>query len=400
MPATQWRQLDPVARCFLLVVEILTAGLCAWAMIPGAVDRATLLRLALLLAVGVGYAEAVDRSERLWVWLHAGRGAWAGQSSLLLFAGVLVLPRWAALVQCVVVYLHIGLRNRRHATQPAHRWVWTATTVVLATYAASTVFSALGGGLDRVTPLDVLAIAVTLVVYSGVNLGVLLVGIRLAARPTRWQSIVPPRSEVAYEVNKLALGLLAGVLVVQTPLLTPVVLLLAAVLQRSSLVGELRNAASVDDKTGLLTWRAWRERALRQLQRAAGRPVALLLIDLDHFKVLNDLRGHLAGDEALAAVGRAIADEVRGDDVVGRYGGEEFVVLLCGVSAQAAVDIGERLRARIARLRLAAGVELTASIGVAACAGGQRRLDGLLDDADAAMYRAKHLGRNCVQLAA
>ena len=399
MRANEWRQLDPVARRFLLVIELLTAALCLAAMIPASVDRTTLVRLGLLMVVSVGYAEAVDRSERLWVWLHSGRGAWAGQSSMLLFAGVLVLPRWAALVQCALVYLHIGLRNRRHATQPAHRWVWTATTVLLATLAASTAFSALGGGLERVTPTDLLAIAVALVVYSGVNLAVLLVGIRVAARPARWRSILPPRSEFAYEANKLVLGLLAAVLVVQTPLLTPVVLLLAAVLQRSSLVGELSNAASIDDKTGLLTWRAWRERALRQLQHAGGAPVALLLIDLDHFKVLNDVRGHLAGDEALAAVGRAIADELRGDDTVGRYGGEEFVVLLSGVTAQVAVDIGERLRARIARLELATGVTLTASIGVAACADRERRLDSLLDDADAAMYRAKHLGRNCVHLA-
>jgi diguanylate cyclase (GGDEF)-like protein len=169
------------------------------------------------------------------------------------------------------------------------------------------------------------------------------------------------------------------------------------VLHRSSLVRQLQTAATTDDRTGLLNAGAWHELASQQLARCvrANSPAALLLIDLDYFKSVNDTYGHLAGDAVLSMVGQALKHELRGHDAVGRYGGEEFAVLLTEVDATSAVDIADRVRACIAGIRPGDGIRVTASIGLA-----PRRSSGTLNDllanADAALYRAKAAGRDRV----
>ena len=131
----------------------------------------------------------------------------------------------------------------------------------------------------------------------------------------------------------------------------------------------------------------------------------MLVIDLDHFKGLNDAHGPLAGDAVLRAVARALREEVRSHDlveVVGRWGGEEFVALLPGTGPASAAGIAERLRARVAALRVAHPdrpetlIGVTASIGVATYPQPADSLDALLTVADAALYAAKHAGRDRV----
>jgi diguanylate cyclase (GGDEF)-like protein len=219
----------------------------------------------------------------------------------------------------------------------------------------------------------------------------------LAARSPSLRQLLPGAQEVAYEVSTLILGVLCGVIVLRTPWLSPLVFVLGAVLHRSSLVRQLQTAATTDDRTGLLNAGAWRELASQQLARCvrANSPTALLLIDLDHFKSVNDTYGHLAGDAVLSMVGQALKHELRGHDAVGRYGGEEFAVLLTEVDATSAVDIADRVRARIAGIRPGDGIRVTASIGLAL-----RRSSGTLNDllanADTALYRAKAAGRDRV----
>jgi diguanylate cyclase (GGDEF)-like protein len=136
----------------------------------------------------------------------------------------------------------------------------------------------------------------------------------------------------------------------------------------------------------------------------------VLVLDLDHFKRVNDRFGHLVGDQVLAAVAASVRDEVRDDDLVGRFGGEEFVVLLRGTDGEdprsGARAVAERIRERIARLRVAVAalqetvvVEgLTVSIGGATAPRDAQDLAGLLEIADAAMYEAKRAGRNLVRM--
>ena len=122
------------------------------------------------------------------------------------------------------------------------------------------------------------------------------------------------------------------------------------------------------------------------------------MIDIDHFKPINDVHGHTVGDEVIRAVGQVILDCVRTHDHAGRYGGDEFAVACSGVHADEAQAIAERIRDRIAavRLRELPELQLTSSIGLAETGRSHISLRDWINDADTALYRAKHGGRNQV----
>src|SRR3954451_22113089 len=152
----------------------------------------------------------------------------------------------------------------------------------------------------------------------------------------------------------------------------------------------LREQVQRDGLTGLLNHRACHERLRAAL--AHGGPVAVVLIDLDHFKVINDTQGHAEGDRVLAASAERLRSVVRANDVVGRLGGEEFVLILPGADAEAAEDCAERARAAIGEL-IVRGRPLAASAGVAAAPADGTEAAVLLENADAALYWAKRPGR-------
>lgn len=130
-------------------------------------------------------------------------------------------------------------------------------------------------------------------------------------------------------------------------------------------------------------------------------PLALLFVDLDHFKQLNDTHGHAAGDRCLQAIVQTLSHELRADDWLGRYGGEEFIVVLPGASRASAEQIGERMRARIESIHLPTNdhaMSMTISIGVAGLLGQQDNSTALIERADAALYCAKSAGRNCIAI--
>lgn len=158
-----------------------------------------------------------------------------------------------------------------------------------------------------------------------------------------------------------------------------------------------RQLADADPLTGVLNRRAWTDGALATLEEGMGRPVALLFLDLDHFKALNDRHGHAAGDRALVAVAGALRHELRPSDLLGRYGGEEFVALLQGADRENAVQIATRLCRRVSRLDVHVGGNeaLTVSIGVA-IRNPADTVQSLIERADQAMYAAKLGGRNRV----
>ncbi len=163
---------------------------------------------------------------------------------------------------------------------------------------------------------------------------------------------------------------------------------------------EVRVLADKDALTGVFNRRAWSERASVALATVDRSPAALLFLDLDYFKTLNDRRGHHFGDRALVAVADALQAELRPADVLGRYGGEEFVALLEGTTAAQALDVATRLCRRVHRLDIAAsddGTMLTISIGIAVQEATDS-LESMVQHADQAMYRAKLNGRNQVVL--
>jgi diguanylate cyclase (GGDEF)-like protein len=167
----------------------------------------------------------------------------------------------------------------------------------------------------------------------------------------------------------------------------------------------LHDETRLDALTGLRNRRAMEEMAANQvrLSERTGRPLAMLMMDLDYFKQLNDTWGHGLGDRALRAVGGVLLTVTGGDDMVARMGGEEFAVLLPGRSMLAAQAVAERLRATVAGLRLNEGDKLasfTVSIGVGVLHAGETTWTEMLRRADVALYRAKREGRNRVVLCA
>jgi len=169
---------------------------------------------------------------------------------------------------------------------------------------------------------------------------------------------------------------------------------------RNLAVAEIR--AATDGLTGLPNQRAVADALKRTFAQASTvkAPLALLLIDLDHFKQINDQRGHPVGDQVLANVGATLRSVLRTRDFAGRKGGEEFAVLLPDTEIDAALEIAERVRVAIAEISLpGTDVSVTASIGVAGFPAHASTLDRLERLADAALYLAKRQGRNRVELA-
>ena len=161
-----------------------------------------------------------------------------------------------------------------------------------------------------------------------------------------------------------------------------------------------------DDLTRLYNTR-YLNTALRRetrLAHRAGRPLSLLFIDLDGFKSINDSHGHLAGSRALIEAGTVVRLSTRETDIVARFGGDEFALVLPDTGAKGAVAVAERIRERIARHRFLAAegldIHLTASIGVATFPDMASTPDELVQAADAAMYRVKDCGKNGIQSAA
>ena len=166
----------------------------------------------------------------------------------------------------------------------------------------------------------------------------------------------------------------------------------------------LREEAIHDPLTGLYNRRYLKETLKRELVRATreGRPLCILMGDIDHFKSLNDTYGHQAGDEVLRALGDLLRNCARASDIPCRYGGEEFLVVLPDMSLDVARSRAEQVRRDFAGLRITfddTQLGSTLSIGVSACPDNGTTADELIGTADQALYEAKHTGRNRVCLA-
>jgi len=394
-----WR-LRRRAVAFLLISELIAAAGLVLCLRQGLTVDGYFWRGVLLLGTAILFTEASTRIERLNKYVHA-EGASNNQNSVLCFAGVTVLPTADAVALAVLVYAHAFVSNRRSDPVAPHKEIFTLASVLLATFGASAVLHVPGVRLSYVGPLDAALILLAIVVYTVLNLAVVLAGLRLVTGAPLVE-LMPDRPTIGYENTTLLFGAFTGILVLHAPWLSLLVLFMIASLHRASLVTNLQQRARTDSRTGLLNAGGWQLLARQHLAQCAEqvRPAAVLLIDLDHFKRINDTHGHLAGDEVLREVAEILVRELRGYDAVGRYGGEEFIALLPGVSGLAAAGIGERLRERVGSNVSAVGISVTASIGVAASVVGQSpALEDIIDAADTALYEAKETGRNRVCLA-
>ncbi len=240
---------------------------------------------------------------------------------------------------------------------------------------------------------EVLKWRVPVLLAVPVLLGSLAFGGR-AFRAAIWPESVGAEMNVDSGVNVAsALSYILLVLLMHGTLMTLVV---------ARLVNDLQRLARRDGLTGLLNRRAMHDLLDAQAaqRRRADDRFSVLMIDVDHFKAVNDCHGHATGDRALAHIARLMSQELRAEDRLGRLGGEEFLVLLPGSDQPRALAQAERLRlhVRATPLRDAdVDVALTISIGVAEWAGAEEDASRLLARADEALYRAKHLGRDRVE---
>ena len=168
---------------------------------------------------------------------------------------------------------------------------------------------------------------------------------------------------------------------------------------------ELRLMASTDPLTGLLNRRRFLEQAETEFLRSQRyqHELATVMLDIDHFKTINATHGHFAGDQVLIAMSRAAENLLRGTDILGRWGGEEFVILMPETPLTGAAILAERLREVLARLAVdttAGTLHFTVSAGLAARGGADAGITDILQRADSALYAAKHHGRNRIQVLA
>lgn len=329
----------------------------------------------------------------------------------------LLLPPVYALAAPAVLGLLFYVRVRRG---PVYRRVFSSAALGLAGAAASVMFRSLSpvpqegqaggwlalsssdGWFDRP---DQAALAVACAVAFGVlNACLVAVAARLAEPDGRLADMLWDRERILLDLTETCMGILVTIACALSPLLLCVALPPVVMLQRSLMHQQLKAAARTDAKTGLLNMTAWQREAEAAIATALRHrePLALLLADVDHFKDVNDTFGHLAGDEVLRALAAELTRLVRETDYVGRFGGEEFVVLLPKTRAGEACRIADRLRRGASVVQVLAGgdsvVGVTISIGVASLSEHGQDLFELLAAADHALYRAKHTGRDRVCL--
>jgi diguanylate cyclase (GGDEF)-like protein len=404
--ASRWPLLRMRAPFVAYVLTVLSCdlGLIGWQLAITPLQAADVILFTALLGAAVICIEAMRRL-----------GQPSGMSRDLLSAWwlpiVLLLPPLYAMLAPLVIGTVLFLRVR---PTPLYRRAFNSAALGLAGAAASATFHLTVPGAVRVSlagpdawltrPAVVLTAVGCAVMFAVLSTGVQAVAAHLAepgAAPL--VATIRDRESLLLELTETCVGILVAITCALSFLLLLVALPPVILLQRCLMHQQLAAAARTDPKTGLLNATAWQREADAEVTRAqrSGVPLGLLLVDVDHFKRVNDRHGHLIGDQVLRALAAELRQQVRESDVVGRFGGEEFTVLLPRTDATEACRIAERLRTSASLLRVCAAeakIKVTVSIGVAVLGQHGGDLFELLAAADLALYRAKDAGRDTVRL--
>lgn len=324
----------------------------------------------------------------------------------------ILLPPFYALV---IPIARVSLSQWRVRRAPVYRRVFTAAMTGLCYGAASATFHGLsglvprdpGGTLSRGTVWILLVIVAVLVKWV-LNTAFPIVAVKGSDRTADIRRSFFNTEALYNDVAENCTAILVTFGVAGIPLLALAALPVVGLLQRSASHVKLVSDSRNDSKTGLLNAATWERESAAEVARAVRTesPLAIAMLDIDKFKVVNDTYGHLVGDQVLKEIANTLNTLLRDYDLAGRFGGEEFALLLPQTRAVDAFRIAERVRANIASLSIiAAGttggerVQITVSIGVAALdSGSKRELSELMAAADAALYRAKAGGRDQVQM--
>jgi diguanylate cyclase (GGDEF)-like protein len=394
---------------YLLAIETLTVAAFAGAVLTAHWSAQAFWRMVLLFGLAVFYEEVSAKASRLRIRLSEHLKP--DMTSVWSFPAAIVLPPAYALTCVAALLYYMWTRQQRPAGEQAYRKIGSATTVLLACVVGGATVHAVGRYFEHIPGgvSGALAVIIALVAYTAMNRALVTGALLLLG--ARGNHLIGTWDDNVLEIATLCLGGLASLALLHEPLLTVLVLVPMVLLQRAALVRRLEVAAMTDSKTGLLNALAWEQLAQHEIARAARseRSTAVFMLDLDRFKVVNDVHGHLVGDAVLKMVGQILTEELRSYDSVGRFGGEEFVAVLPETGDKEALHIAERTRARINSTRVsdvavlidpATDLTLSASVGVACSPIDGQAVTDVLVAADAALYRAKVNGRNRVELAA
>jgi diguanylate cyclase (GGDEF)-like protein len=405
---TLW-QCPPQVVAYVLFVDLAALTVVAVTARIGSIDESTLWRFAALAAGIAIYAETTRNIERVRHVAIEGR-PWVDLTQMWAFAAVLVVPPLLTAVLITAMYAHRSLRVVRR--MPPFKATFNAAAQGLGCAAAAVMV----GVIDHAQypgfptgPRGMAAVLVAAVVCWFVVDGLVAAVVILASPNAPGRQAISSASDLLIEGGSLGLGAAMAALLVYSPWLIVVLIATVLALHRALLVDQYQSAANTDAKTGLANAGFWHAAATNHLAQAGriNEPVGVLMIDMDLFKAFNDQHGHLAGDQVLKAIADVIKAEVREEDLVGRFGGEEFVVLLPGTDASEIVHTAERIRRRVASLAVTFdGLDgrttidgITCSIGAATFPEHGTNTDQLVLSADTATYAAKNAGRNNVQLA-
>ncbi len=328
------------------------------------------------------------------------------------FPIAILLPPLFALIAPVP---RIVLQQWRVRRAPPYRRVFTSASTGLSYFAASLTFHGLSAALAGdargmlVRGLTwTLMVAISALVFAAVNKTLILTAVKGTGPPLDVRRQFFGGETLYNDAAEICIGVLVTYGVAGNLFLAPAALPVVTLLQRSLRHAQLVTDSRADSKTGLLNAATWERESATEVARAVrtGSPLAVALLDIDKFKAVNDTHGHLVGDQVLKEIAQTLNSALRDYDLAGRWGGEEFSVLLPQTRAVDALRIAERVRANVARLSIIVPgmnggerVHVTVSIGVAALdAGSRRELAELIAAADAALYRAKSGGRDQVQM--
>jgi diguanylate cyclase (GGDEF)-like protein len=354
-------------------------------------------------------AAAVELTRRT---TEEGSGATKDTQGVWELPVAILLPPFYALVSPIA---RIALTQWRVRRAPLYRRVFTGAAVGLSYGAASVTFHSLSalvargsaGTLSHGIVWTALVI-VSALVKSVLNKATVLTAAKGANPDASIRTAVLSGESLYHDASEICIGVLVTFGVAGDPLLALAALPVVTLLQRSLRHAKLVTDSRADSKTGLLNAATWERESAVEVARAVRTqsPLAIAMVDIDRFKAINDTYGHLAGDQVLKQIANTLNTTLRDYDLAGRFGGEEFSLLLPQTRAVDAFRIAERVRATIAGLIIIAPganggerVQVTVSIGVAALdSGGKRELSELLAAADAALYRAKASGRDQVQM--
>lgn len=389
----------------VVIADLIAIGVAAYLWVPGVHATQLLLFAAVLGCDAMTVEMTRSRGETAGL-IKDTYAIWELPAALLLpppFGLLVPIPRFA-------------LTQWRIRQIAPHRRVFSACVISLSYGAANIAFGFFSSHFAQAAGIPdgaggqvnfrwLLAVVLAAVIAWTVNNLLILPAIRGSDPTVRVRDVIATREGILNDLAELCAAALVTVAIFWSPFSLVLALPLVIVLQRSSLHTQLLSGLRLDAKTGLLNAGTWRKEASAEVSRASrtGVRVAVALIDIDCLKTINDAYGHLAGDNALAMIASLLRSMLRGDDIVGRFGGDEFAVLFPQTDADHAHTVLEQLRAEIASTVINPGADpadpplhCTVSVGLAALPGEAASLTDILALADSALYRAKNSGRDRV----